>query len=159
MDPSHRRKATLGSVLIGIGILCALLTYCRVGAGQSGRMLTVGYATGKELFNGVCHTKPTLWECTNCCLTLGSGLPHSEQLACVDLCIEKFEGEGGSQLAVVDSLLTISDIVRNQSTTDYVAFNNAKRMLRLCQNSRHDRVARMAKILCRDLKIVEPVQA
>lgn len=171
MDPAHRRKATVGSILIGIGILCALLTYCRVGAGFAGSLITVGYSTGKELFEGNCKHKPTLAECVDCCLTAGVGLPSSEQVDCVNRCIAHHNSAppGGGNLAAPDDplagtaqalrkLMACHKTITNFDTKDYVGFNNAKRFIRICASVDDKSVRDLAKILCRDLDLVDTAQ-
>ncbi len=118
----------------------------------------MGYATGKELFYGNCHLQPTLWECTQCCLSLGAGLPHDEQAACVDLCIEKFNQANADQplagtISALTELAGAAEVISVRATGDFVAFNHAKNLIRACRHSKHERVKSLADGLYRDLKL------
>lgn len=156
----RRRVAMfIGMVIFLTGVATVVFVQCATVQLQLRGSMTMGYSTGKELFEGNCKNKATLLECSDCCLTLGAGLPAMERQACVDLCIDKFTTGGGSMLVAYEAVIEAAKTVRARDMRDIIKFNNAKRFLRSCTLSRHPRVKDMAIGLCDELVLTETAES
>lgn len=157
MTKADRRATVFGIFLIAAGVATCITLCSHIARGQlfiAEEMM--GYSNGVEAYNGSCKNKPSLLACVNCCIALTAGMPSNEQGVCIDLCLDQWEGAGDNVAAII---VDAGIVVETGNYKDYVGINQAKNLLRVAQHSKRERIARLARGLCKQFNLNGTVQS
>lgn len=128
------------SMLAMSGISFVILQYCASHPSDE-KGSVMGYANGKDCFQGECRVQPTLAKCVSCCSQRCPQWVND----CIDACAENFPA---AQLW--QEIGESADLINSGTYPDYQAFCRSVTLIKAGQRSKDERIQKICTRLAQE---------